>query len=56
VEPGQHVLAGTTVAIVEAMKTEISVASRVSGRVRELRVEPGASVSPAQTLIVLEPE
>ncbi|HEX7476905.1 MAG TPA: urea carboxylase [Polyangiales bacterium] len=56
VEPGQHVLAGTTVAIVEAMKTEISVASRVTGRVRELRVEPGASVSPAQTLIVLEPD
>jgi urea carboxylase len=54
VEPGQHVEAGAAVAIVEAMKTEITVLARVAGRVRECRVEPGKPVTPGQTLIVLE--
>ncbi len=54
VEPGDHVQSGTTVAIVEAMKTEITVNARVSGRVHELRAEPGASVTQGQTLVVLE--
>jgi len=54
VEPGQRVEPGMAVAIVEAMKTEITVQARVGGRVRECRVQPGKPVTPGQTLIVLE--
>jgi urea carboxylase len=54
VEAGQLVPSGATVAIVEAMKTEISVIASVGGRVRELRAEPGMAVTPGQPLVVLE--
>jgi len=53
VEVGQRVEANTPLLIVEAMKTEIAVRAQVSGRVHELRVAPGAAVSPGQTLVVL---
>jgi urea carboxylase len=54
VEPGQRVEAGTPVAIIEAMKTEINVRADQSGRVRELCAEPGATVLAGDRLLVLE--
>jgi urea carboxylase len=53
VEPGQQVEAGAPVVIVEAMKTEITVNAQSSGRVLEVRIEPGASVSPGQNLVII---
>jgi biotin carboxyl carrier protein len=52
--PGDRVFAGDAVAIVEAMKTEISVTSDADGVVREVRVASGAAVQPGQVLAVLE--
>lgn len=54
VEPGSHVSAGDTVAIIESMKMEINVTSHVAGRVRELRAAPGRTVKAGDLLIVLE--
>jgi urea carboxylase len=54
VEVGQRVEVGMPVLIVEAMKTEIAVRAQVAGRVHQLRVAPGATVLPGQTLLVLE--
>jgi urea carboxylase len=54
VEVGQEVTTGTPVLIVEAMKTEIAVRAPVSGRVTEVRIAPGATVLPGQTLIVMQ--
>jgi urea carboxylase len=54
VEVGQRVEAGMPVLIVEAMKTEIAVRAQVAGHVRQVRVAPGATVLPGQTLLVLE--
>jgi urea carboxylase len=54
VEVGQRVEAGMPVLIVEAMKTEIAVRAQVAGRVHQLRVAPGATVLPGQTLLVLQ--
>jgi urea carboxylase len=52
--PGDAVGAGEPVAIVEAMKTEISVTAPAGGVVRELRAAAGAAVMPGQILAVLE--
>jgi urea carboxylase len=52
--PGDRVEEGDPVAIVEAMKTEISVAAVASGTVRELRATPGAALQAGQILAVLE--
>jgi urea carboxylase len=45
---------GDPVAIVEAMKTEISVAAAASGTIRELRAAPGAALQAGQILAVLQ--
>jgi urea carboxylase len=54
VAPGDQVAAGAPVAIVEAMKTEITIVATASGRVRELCATPGATVTPGVPLIVLD--
>ncbi|MDM4772130.1 urea carboxylase [Solimonas sp. SE-A11] len=54
VQPGQKVSAGDTVALVESMKMEISVVTRVSGIVRRVLCAPGQGVTPGQSLLVLE--
>jgi urea carboxylase len=51
---GDTVAEGDHVAVLEAMKTEISVAAPVGGVIRELRIAPGASVQPGQVLAVIE--
>jgi urea carboxylase len=53
-QPGDVVQAGDTVAIVEAMKTEIAVAAPSSGMLREIRLSPGSPVSPGQVIAVVE--
>ncbi|MCU1465127.1 MAG: urea carboxylase [Actinomycetia bacterium] len=53
VAPGDDVAAGDVVAIVEAMKTEVSVSAPCAGRVRALRCTEGALVRAGQTLVVL---
>jgi urea carboxylase len=56
VAAGEQVAAGAPVAIVEAMKTEITIVATASGRVRELRAAPGTAVTPGVPLIVLDCE
>ena len=51
---GEHVVAGAAVVIVEAMKTEIVIKTRFTGRVHEHRAEPGATVLPGHTLMVID--
>jgi urea carboxylase len=54
VEVGEHVIAGAAVVIVEAMKTEIVIKTSVTGRVHEHRAEPGSTVLPGHTLMVID--
>ncbi len=51
---GATVEAGQTVAVVESMKMEVSVAAPVSGRVREVRAHQGDQVKANQILLVVE--
>jgi urea carboxylase len=53
VKVGQDVQVGTPLVIIEAMKTEISVSAQRAGRVQELPVAEGESITPGQTLVVL---
>ena len=55
VAPGQLVQPGQTVAVLEAMKMEHTIATECGGRVIELRLEPGAQAREGQILLVLEP-
>ena len=53
VEPGDSVAAGDVVAVVEAMKTEVSVSTISAGQVQAVRCREGALVRAGQTLVVL---
>ncbi|MGW8531953.1 MULTISPECIES: acetyl/propionyl/methylcrotonyl-CoA carboxylase subunit alpha [Nocardiopsidaceae] len=55
VEVGQAVLAGTPLAVVEAMKMEHSVPSPFDGTVTGVAVRPGASVPMDAPLVTVEP-
>ena len=55
VEEGQTVEAGAPVVILEAMKTELSIAAPVSGTIRTLYCKPGRQVAAGDRLIVIEP-
>ena len=55
VEVGQHVTAGTTLAVVEAMKMEHSVPAPVDGTVTTVTARPGTSVSMDAPLVTVEP-
>src|SRR5690606_30902384 len=50
-QPGDTVRAGQTVAVLEAMKMEHTVAAEQAGRVVELRAQAGNQVSEGQPLI-----
>jgi urea carboxylase len=52
--PGDTVAEGDHIAILEAMKTEISVAAPAGGVIREVLAVPGAPVQPGQVLAVIE--
>ena len=53
VSDGETVDAGQVVAVVEAMKTEVTVSAPHAGRVRAVRCTEGALVRAGQTLVVL---
>ena len=55
VEEGQAVEAGAPIVILEAMKTELSIAAPVSGTIRTLYCKPGRQVAAGDRLIVIEP-
>ena len=54
VEVGQHVEAGDTVVVLEAMKMENTVAAGRGGTVAEVRVSPGDSVGSGDVVAVIE--
>lgn len=54
-EVGQQLAAGDVIMIIESMKMEIPVIAEDSGRLKELRVEEGASVAENDVLAVVEP-
>jgi urea carboxylase len=54
VNVGDSIVAGAAVVIIEAMKTEIVIKTSVSGRVHEHQTEPGATVLPGYTLLVID--
>jgi pyruvate carboxylase len=53
VAPGDRVLAGQTVATIEAMKMEAAITSSVSGIVDRVAIEPAATVEGGDLLLVL---
>jgi urea carboxylase len=53
VEVGQPVAAGARLVVLDAMKTEIVIASSSAGVVEEIRCAPGKLVHAGQTLVVL---
>jgi urea carboxylase len=53
VEPGDHVVKGQTVVIVEAMKTETSVLSPCDGVIVHVMVSPGVQVHTGAPLVVV---
>ncbi len=54
IEPGQTVKAGERVVILEAMKMEVAVSTPAAGVVRKVLCQPGALVTPGQTLAIVE--
>lgn len=52
-KPGQEVVEGETLLILEAMKMEIAVVSPVSGTVHAIRCAEGQMVMPGQTIAVI---
>lgn len=54
VEPGEVVVAGQKVAVLEAMKTEIAVETHLEGQVAEILCKPGKIVKPGEALLTIE--
>ncbi|WP_189687475.1 acetyl-CoA carboxylase family protein [Pseudorhodoferax aquiterrae] len=55
VAPGTLVQPGQTVAVLDAMKMEHSVAAEAAGRVLAVQLAPGAQATEGQILVLLEP-
>ena len=55
VAPGDHVEAGSRVAVLEAMKMEVVITAPVAGRVSEVLVAPNVQVEAGAPLLRLEP-
>ena len=53
VEVGQHVEAGQTVVVLEAMKMENQIQAEKSGTVKEIRVAPGDTVGSGDVVVVI---
>ena len=56
VKPGQKVVAGDGVLVIEAMKMENEIQSPVSGTVVGIHVAKGDAVTPDQVLVEIQPE
>ena len=54
VRPGDAVLAGDTLVVIEAMKMENEFKASQPGTVRDVRVTAGQAVNPGDVLVVLE--
>jgi|YelNatPaOPRAMG01_1025707.scaffolds.fasta_scaffold00443_8 biotin carboxyl carrier protein len=54
VKNGDHVERGTTVAVLEAMKTKVEVKANRSGVVRDILVKEGEVARQGQPLLILE--
>jgi biotin carboxyl carrier protein len=54
VRPGDAVLAGDTLVVIEAMKMENEFKASQAGTVRDVRVTAGQAVNPGDVLVVLE--
>ncbi len=54
VAPGDMVVAGQGVIVVEAMKMQNEIVSPRDGRIAELKTNPDATVSPGEVLMVIE--
>lgn len=54
VEVGSNIEAGQDLAVVESMKSLISISAKVSGSVKEVKVMPGDFVEEGEILFVLE--
>jgi biotin carboxyl carrier protein len=50
---GESVVAGQSVATIEAMKMENSLTSTVSGTVKEIRVQKGAQVATGDVVMII---
>jgi len=55
VEPGQRVIAGQPLGVLEAMKTEIGFEAPVSGVVTEVRARRGQQVAAGDVMLVIDP-
>jgi biotin carboxyl carrier protein len=53
VKVGDSVIAGQTLATMEAMKMENNIASRISGVVNEIRVQKGSEVATGDVIMVI---
>ena len=47
------VTAGQSVAIIEAMKMENSIAAHVSGKVLDIRVQKGSQVATSEVIMII---
>ena len=54
VEPGQIVVEGQELLVIEAMKMQNIIKSQVEGKVKKVNIKPGVSVSVDQLLIEFE--
>ncbi|HEY5716317.1 MAG TPA: biotin/lipoyl-containing protein, partial [Psychromonas sp.] len=54
VEPGEHVIAGQPLLVLEAMKMEIEVVAPAAGMVESIVQQEGAQVHAGQRLLILE--
>ena len=54
VEPGESVLAGDEVVILESMKMEMAIEAPDSGTVKEVYVQPGVVVQENDVLLIIE--
>ena len=51
---GTSFTAGQELLVMESMKMEIPVLAGVSGKVREIRVQPGSAVHAGQRVVILD--
>jgi len=54
VRPGDHVQAGDTLVVIEAMKMENEFKAAAAGAIAEVRVSVGQAVNPGDVMVVLE--